>query len=69
MSPIGTDTNVVPFTDPGVQFQHDDSPLVLKMLRFARQARDNGFPIGIEESMDARIWVVVRAVVDSCGMW
>lgn len=53
MSPIGTDTNVVPFTDPGVQFQHDDSPLVLKMLRFARQARDNGFPIGIEESMDA----------------
>jgi uncharacterized protein with von Willebrand factor type A (vWA) domain len=60
MSPSGTDVpkddptddHVVPFTGPGGQMQHDDSPLVLKLLRFARQARDNGFPIGIEETMD-----------------
>jgi uncharacterized protein with von Willebrand factor type A (vWA) domain len=53
MSRADTQADVVPFTGPGVPLQHDDSPLVLKMLRFARQARDNGFPIGIEEAVDA----------------
>ncbi|MDH3236200.1 MAG: VWA domain-containing protein [Alphaproteobacteria bacterium] len=42
---------VVPLARHGIQ--HDDSPLVHKILRFARHARDNGFPMGIEEALDA----------------
>lgn len=51
MSDAGEYGSVVAFAAPGMQ--HDDSPLVLKILRFARQARDNGFAIGIEETLDA----------------
>ncbi|MDJ0949878.1 MAG: VWA domain-containing protein [Alphaproteobacteria bacterium] len=47
MSPEGTD---VPAAPGGPEA---DKRIVRKVLAFARQARDNGFPVGIEEALDA----------------
>jgi len=47
----GAEDRVVALASHGIQ--HDASPLVLKILRFARHARDNGFPMGIDEALDA----------------
>jgi uncharacterized protein with von Willebrand factor type A (vWA) domain len=59
----GDDTGrVVPLAAHGIQ--HDDSPLVQKLLRFARHARDNGFPIGIEEALDALDFVRHDNILD-----
>jgi uncharacterized protein with von Willebrand factor type A (vWA) domain len=53
---------VVPLSRHG--FQHDDSPLVQKLLRFARHARDNGFPLGIEEALDALQFADQSGILD-----
>jgi len=66
MSPAGDSgcytAGVVALAAHGMQ--HDDSPLVQKVLRFARQARDNGFPIGIEEALDALEFVKHDDILD-----
>ncbi|MEJ2120968.1 MAG: VWA domain-containing protein [Alphaproteobacteria bacterium] len=61
--PIGDETgSVVPLSRHGIQ--HDDSPLVQKVLRFARHARDNGFPLGIEEALDALHFADQSGILD-----
>jgi len=44
--------------------QHDHSPLVRKILRFARHARENGFPLGIEEALDALHFADQSGILD-----
>ena len=48
---------IVAFKDreplPNAEGSPEDSPIVRQMLRFARLARENGFQVGIDESLDS----------------